>query len=189
MDNYNLTKNIYPTNKYENGLYNATKLSALCFAFNAIEPNSLPITIVSPSHIYDGYNQHPEDFIKTFVRELCKTGKIKLLKNTNVNYDNWINVFDIVQSYQIIFSQGFNKKNYNPFNPNQYYTNYELAQMIVHNIKKSTNYAKYIKVEENEYTFVPDFKNYYIKTNFLPNQLNLTNDFVEEVKKLSICCD
>ena len=188
LDNYNSTKNIYPKNIYEHILYNTTKSAGLSLAYNTLIMNRLPITIISPSHIYGGSNLNPEDFILTYIRELCETNKIVLGKNSNTNYDNWISVFDVIQAYSIIFSQGFNGKNYNPYNSLQYYTEIELAQMIVLAVKNTTDYSKYIKYDNSVYTFIPNFKDYKISTNFLPNQFTITNTFVEEVKKLAKCC-
>jgi nucleoside-diphosphate-sugar epimerase len=188
LDNYNSSKNVYPKNIYEHALYDTTKSAGLSLAYNILVMNRLPITIISPSHIYGGSNPHPEDFILTYTRELCETNKIVLPKNSNTNYDNWISVFDVIQAYKIIFSQGFNGKNYNPVNSSQSYTETELAQMIVLAVKNTTDYSKYIKYDNSIYTFIPNFKDYKISTNFLPNQFTTTNTFVEEVNKLAKCC-
>ena len=186
-DSYDLTKNIYPKNTYNNLLYSMTKAGACSLASNSLITSKLPITIISPDHIYGGKNQHSEDFIVIYTKELCKTNKITLLKNANTNYGSWIDVEDVVQAYQIIFSQGFNGKNYNLINSSQYYTELELAQMIIFNIKNTINYSQYIKYDNSNYTFVPNIKDYNIQTNFLPNQFKTSNTFTEEVKKLSKC--
>lgn len=186
-DSYNLTKNISIIDNYDHILYGTTKSTGLTLAGDLQLMDTLPITIVSPSHIYGGNNQHPEDFIITLTKELCENNKIILCKNAHTNYDNWLNIIDLIKSYDIIFSQGYTHKNYNPHNSNQYYTDYNLAQMIVSNIKKSTNYSKYIAFDKSYYTFTPNFKNYKIQTNFLPNQFVTINNFPEEVEKITKC--
>ena len=60
--------------------------------------------------------------------------------------------------------------------------------MIVLAVKNTTDYSKYIKYDNSVYTFISNFKDYKISTNFLSNQFTTTNTFVEDVKKLAKCC-
>lgn len=187
LDNYNFAKNVYPKYKYKHNLYDTTKSTALSLAYNIHTMNELPITIVSPNYIYGGMNQHPQDFILLYINELCKTNQIILNKNSNTNYNNWISVFDVIEAYSIIFSYGYNGKNYNLYNIDQYYTDEQLAKMIIENIKHTTDYSKYIKYNNCVYTIIPNLKEYILPTNFLPNEFKTHNTFEFEVKKISKC--
>lgn len=187
FDNYGSSKNIYPKNTYENIIYTTTKSSGLSLAYSKLIMEKLPITIISPSHIYGGKNQHIEDNINVYTKELCETNQITLGINSNKNYDNWINVNDVIEAYVIIFNQGYNKKNYNLFNSKQYYTSLDLAKIIIKSIKNTNEYSKYIKYNSEFYTFTPNLKDYNLFTNFLPNQFTTQNNFIEEVKKIAKC--
>ena len=186
-DNYNGTKNIFlpEENQYDHFLYTTTKSAGYSFGYNTQCMKMLPITIVSPAHIYGGTNQHIEDTILFGINELCEKGKITLGRNSNTNYDNWINIYDVINGYQTIFNQGPNGKNYNLINQSQYYTPEQTAQMIIKYAKKTTDYSKYITYRPNLLTPVPNFKRYNIQSNFAPGQFNTTNSLELEIAKLA----
>lgn len=184
-NNYNLSKNIYAKNKYQQTLYNSSKIEGLTFAHNLLTQKKIPITIVFPTHIYGGNNQAPEDFILTYIRDLNANNKITLNRNSDVNYGTWIEIFDVISAYDIIFSQGFNSTNYNLFNSDEYYTELNIAQLIVRNIKNTTNYSKYITFDNSIYTFIPNFKDYKLSTNFPKHQYKPSNNLIKEVKKIT----
>jgi dTDP-glucose 4,6-dehydratase len=186
-DDYNSSKNAFPPTQYDHVLYATTKSSGLSLAYNAQILGNLPITILSPAHIYGGKYQHTGDTLLVMVNEFCKTGKIVLGKYSNTNFDNWISIFDVIEAYQIIFGKGFDGKNYNAINSSQYFTPRKTAEMIVKCITGSTDFDNYIEYDECVLTYIPNTKLYNIKTNFLPNEFHTNNTFVENIKKIAKC--
>jgi nucleoside-diphosphate-sugar epimerase len=145
------------------------------------------MTIVSPANIYGGKNQHKQDNILFYTNELCKTGKITLSRNSNNNSVNWIYIMDVIAGYQIIFNQGANGNNYNLINSNQYYTDEQLAQLIIKYVKNTTDYLNYIVYDLNILTSTPNEINYDIQTNFTTGQFITTDNFEQEIQIVARC--
>ena len=187
LDNYNSSKNVYPKNQYNHLLYGTTKSADLSLIYSAITLNQIRATIVFPANAYGGSNQHKGDILLTQINELCKTGKIILGKDSNTNNDNWIDVSNIIDAYCIIFNQGFNGKNYNLVNQQQYYTLEQVAQLIVKYVTGTTDYCNYLVYDNSILTPIPNIKSYGIKSNFPPNVFNTTNTFEVELEKMAKC--
>ena len=189
LDNYNGTKNIFlPTeHQYDHILYTTTKTEGYSFAYNFQNMKKLPLTIVSPANVYGGKNQHKQDEILFFTNELCKTGKIILVENSNNNSVNWIFIMDVINGYQIIFNQGPTGNNYNLINTNQYYTDEQVVQFVIKYVKNTTNYSDYIVYDLNKLTISPNEINYDIQTNFTTEQFITTDNFEQEIQKVAKC--
>lgn len=179
--------NIYPLNKYNHILYTTTKTTGLSLAYNTLILKQLPITLVSPAHIYGGENQPKGDTLLSMIHELCNTGKITLEHNSATNYDNWIDILNVIEAYEIIFNQGFNQLNYNLLNQSQYFTTKQTAEMIIYFSKNSTDYNNYLNYDESILTPIPNSKKYNIKSNFPSGVFKTNNTFEIELKKIAKC--
>lgn len=170
------------TNSYLINLYETTKMAQIHLATSYKVNKKMPITIISPTHIYGGDNPHQILSPNVYANNLLMGKKINLYKNDDKNYDSFLHIDDLIDAYVVIINNGFVNKNYNPLNAKLSYSNYEIVQMIKksHDVKEDL-----INLNNSILTEMPNISIDKISSNFTKSEWSPKhNDFEKYVKSL-----
>ena len=180
LEDNNKFKHTYSPSLYESTKITQTHLATL-YKYNL----KMPITIISPIHIFGGTNPHEDLTPNLYVNVLCSKNKINLFKNDDKNYDSWLNIKDLIRAFVVIINKGFTGTNYNPSNHKLFYTNYQIAQIVIKSIKENKNYLEYINLDKEIVTDVPNLKHNLPSTGFGHHEWKPKySNFIEYVKSL-----
>jgi nucleoside-diphosphate-sugar epimerase len=101
----------------------------------------MPITMMFPSHIFGGTNQHQQDELIYYQNQLDASinppngNKLLVRPYFNINYDNWISVVDVINAYILILLKGYDGSTYNLVNPSQTFTYLDTAVKVIRQLK------------------------------------------------------
>jgi nucleoside-diphosphate-sugar epimerase len=118
-------------------IYSTTKAAAAGIAsyYNRYGVR-MPITIMFPSHVFGGDYQHIEDELLYYQTQLDVSMNPLLVRPYfNINYDNWISVYDIIDAYILILLKGYDGSTYNLVNPSQTFTYLDTAVKVIQQLK------------------------------------------------------
>jgi dTDP-glucose 4,6-dehydratase/UDP-glucose 4,6-dehydratase len=137
------TSVLYPTNPYA-----ATKAGAELLVSSYVCSFKLPIVIVRCNNVY-GLNQYPEKLIPRFITQLITNKKVTI-QGDGTNVRGFVHANDVSNAFIILFEKGVNGEIYNiGCRIEDEFTILEIAQMLINNIKHSTDFDKWIDYIED----------------------------------------
>ena len=128
-----------PTNPYA-----ATKAAAELIAQSYYHSFNIPIIITRGNNVY-GPNQYPEKIIPRFIK-LLKEDKKVTIQGDGSNVRAFIHVQDVVEAFDIILEKGEIGEIYNiGSDDKEEYSVKTIAEILIHKIKKTEDYAEHIE--------------------------------------------
>jgi dTDP-glucose 4,6-dehydratase len=127
-----------PTNPYA-----ASKAAAELIAQSYYHSFNMPIIITRGNNVY-GSNQYPEKLIPLFI-DLLLTSKPVTIQGDGSNVRAFLHVNDVCSALELILDKGKIGEIYNiGSDENDEYSVSEIARMLIHKIKKTDDYGKWI---------------------------------------------
>jgi UDP-glucose 4,6-dehydratase len=128
---------LLPTNPYA-----ATKAAAEMLVMSYIKSYNLPVVITRGNNVY-GPNQYPEKLIPLFIKQLMENKQVTIQGNGSAKR-SFLHVDDTCSAFEIILERGKIGEIYN-IGTHVEYTVLEVAKLLIQEIKRTTDFASYIR--------------------------------------------